>query len=83
MSKALENALSQVNEERRGFLKKLLIGSAAVAILPLMTSSVMAQDGGDAGKGDGKDGKKGGKKGKKGDGKGDDGKGKGDAPAGN
>jgi hypothetical protein len=75
MSKALENALNQVNEERRGFLKTLLIGSAAVAILPLMTSSVMAQDG-DPGKGDGKDGKKGGKKGKKGDGKG-----KGDAPA--
>jgi hypothetical protein len=77
MSKELENALNQVNEGRRGFLKKMLIGSAAVAVLPLMTSSVMAQDGGDAGKGDGKDGKgKKGKKGKKGDGKGD-------APAGN
>ena len=53
VAKALENALTQVNEERRGFLKKLLIGSAAVAILPLMTSSLVAQDGGDDGKGKG------------------------------
>ena len=87
-TKALENALTQVNEERRGFLKKLLIGSAAVAVLPLMTSSLVAQDGegkGDDGKGEGKGkGKgKGGKgKGKgEGDGKGDEGKGKGE-PAG-
>jgi hypothetical protein len=88
-AKALENALSQVNEERRGFLKKLLIGSAAVAVLPLMTSSLVAQDGGqgkgDDGKGDGGDGKGKGKgKGGKGKGKGGDGgdgKGKGDGGA--
>jgi hypothetical protein len=68
MSKALANALSQVNEERRGFLKTMLVGSAAVAVLPMMTSSVMAQDEPK------KDGKKG-KKGKKGDDGGDGGKG--------
>ena len=38
MSKALVNALSQVSEQRRGFLKTMLVGSAAVAILPMMTS---------------------------------------------
>ena len=84
-AKALENALTQVNEERRGFLKKLLIGSAAVAVLPLMTSSLVAQDGegkADDGKGEGKGKGKGkGGKGKGKDGKGDDGKGKGE-PAG-
>jgi hypothetical protein len=73
MSKAMVNALNQVNEGRRGFLATLLVGSTAAAVLPLMTSSLMAQDG-DEGKG------KDGKKGKKG-GKGKDGKGKGDAPA--
>lgn len=83
-AKALENALTQVNEERRSFLKKLLIGSAAVAVLPLVTSSVVAQDGGGQGDGDGKgDGKGKGKgkgKGGKGKGKGGDGGGDG-APA--
>jgi hypothetical protein len=63
MSMAMENALNNVNEARRGFLKTLIIGSAAVAVLPMMSSSVLAQDG-DEGKG------KKGKKGKKGDGKG-------------
>ena len=42
--KSLENALAQVKQDRRGFLKTLLVGSA-VAAVPLMTSEAMAQDG--------------------------------------
>jgi len=60
--KSLENALAQVKQDRRGFLKTLLVGSA-VAAIPLMTSEAMAQDG------DGEEGKKKKKK-KKGDGEG-------------
>jgi len=41
--KSLENALAQVKQDRRGFLKTLLVGSA-VAAVPLMTSEAMAQD---------------------------------------
>jgi hypothetical protein len=87
-AKVLENALTKVNEERRGFLKKLLIGSAAAAILPLMTSSVVAQDDGPQGDGpqddgDGQTGKGTGKgKGRKGKGKGGKGKGKGNGDGG-
>jgi len=47
--KSLENALAQVKQDRRGFLKTLLVGSA-VAAVPLMTSEAMAQDGGEEGK---------------------------------
>ena len=73
----IEDALSHVDESRRGFLKGLLLGSAALAALPLMKSNALAQDQGegDEGKGKGKKGK--GKKGK-GEGKGDEGQGKGD-----
>ena len=68
--KSLDNALAHVNHGRRGFLKGLLAGSAALAALPLITSSVVAQEAPpDDGKGKGK--------GKKGKGKGKDG----DAPA--
>jgi hypothetical protein len=76
-TKSIEEALAHVNESRRGFLKGLLVGSAALAALPLMNSNSLAQDqgGGEPGKGKGK-GKKG--KGKKGKGDGaDSGKGKG------
>ena len=47
--KSLENALAQVKQDRRGFLKTLLVGSA-VAAVPLMTSEAMAQEGDDEGK---------------------------------
>jgi hypothetical protein len=73
----IEQALANVDESRRGFLKGLLLGSAALAALPLMKSDALAQDqggGGEEGKGKGKKGKKG-KKG--GEGGGDEGKGKG------
>lgn len=78
----IEQALAHVDESRRGFLKGLLLGSAALAALPLIKSDALAQDqggeGGEEGKGKGK-GKKG-KKGKKGEGGegGDEGKGKGE-----
>lgn len=77
-TKSIDDVLSHVDESRRGFLKGLLLGSAALAALPLMKSDSLAQDqGGDQGEeGKGK-GKKG--KGKKGKGEGgDEGKGKGD-----
>jgi hypothetical protein len=77
--KSIDEALAHVDESRRGFLKGLLLGSAALAALPLMNSNALAQDQGgappDDGKGKGKKGK--GKKGK-GDGGDDSGKGKGD-----
>jgi hypothetical protein len=40
----LDAALAQVSQDRRGFLKTMLIGSA-VAALPLMTSQAMAAEG--------------------------------------
>jgi hypothetical protein len=45
-TKSIENALSQVDGNRRGFLKNLLLGSAAAALiaLPLVTSTAVAQD---------------------------------------
>ena len=46
-TKSIENALSQVDGNRRGFLKNLLLGSAAAALiaLPLVTSTAVAQEG--------------------------------------
>jgi hypothetical protein len=74
-TKSIDEALAHVDESRRGFLKGLLLGSAALAALPLMNSNALAQDQGgtppdDEGKGKGKKGK--------GDGTDDSGKGKGD-----
>jgi hypothetical protein len=72
VEKSVDNAVAHVNKERRGFLKGMLVGSAALAVLPLMKSNALAQDAppsGDDGKGKGKGGK----------GKGGKGKGKGDA----
>jgi hypothetical protein len=48
-SKSLDVALAHVNQDRRGFLKTLLVGSAisAVAAIPLMTSQAMAQKAGE------------------------------------
>jgi len=77
--KSIDDVLAHVDESRRGFLKGLLLGSAALAALPLMNSNSLAQDQGgdqgDAGKGKGKKGKKG--KGDGGEGKGDGGTSKG------
>ena len=42
--------LDQVDSRRRGFLRELLTGGAAVAVLPAMTTVAFAQD---AGKGKG------------------------------
>ncbi len=55
----LDKILAQVSQDRRGFLKTLLVGSAVVAV-PVMTSQAMAQEGGD-----GEEGKKKKKKKKK------------------
>jgi hypothetical protein len=46
--KSLDVALSHINQDRRGFLKTLLVGSAvsAVAAIPLMTTESMAADDG-------------------------------------
>ena len=42
--KSLQAALDLVKQDRRGFLKTMLVGSAAAA-LPLMTSQAMAAEG--------------------------------------
>jgi hypothetical protein len=42
---SVEKALAQVDNHRRGFLKNLLLGSAALAALPLLTSTAVAQEG--------------------------------------
>jgi hypothetical protein len=49
--KSLDNALAHVQQDRRGFLRTLLVGSA-VAAIPAMTSQAVAAEGegGDEGK---------------------------------
>jgi hypothetical protein len=76
LNNAVNSALANVDNNRRGFLKTLLLGSAAIAALPLLKSNAMAaampQDDGkgtDGGKGKGKGKGKGTDTGK-GDGKG-------------
>lgn len=44
--KSLDNALAHVQQDRRGFLKTLIVGSA-VAAIPGMTSQAMAAEGDD------------------------------------
>jgi hypothetical protein len=39
----LDKILAHVSQDRRGFLKTLLVGSAVVAV-PVMTSQAMAQE---------------------------------------
>lgn len=41
---AVENALANLDEDRRGFLKTILLGSAAVAAMPVITSVMLGQD---------------------------------------
>lgn len=41
--KSLETVLAQVAQDRRGFLKTLLVGSA-VAAVPVMTTEALAQE---------------------------------------
>jgi len=53
--KSLDNALAQVQQDRRGFLRTLLVGSA-VAAIPAMTSQAVAAEG--EGEGEGKKKKK-------------------------
>jgi hypothetical protein len=66
-AKSVDDALAHVSHGRRGFLKGLLLGSAALAALPLLKSEALAQEGGAPPSDDAKakKGKKG--KGKKGD----------------
>jgi len=70
LPQSVDLALQQVDENRRGFLGKLLAGGAAAAAIPAMSSVVLAQDGIGQGKGKGGGGK----------GKGGGGKGKGGRP---
>ncbi|HEY4265276.1 MAG TPA: twin-arginine translocation signal domain-containing protein [Micropepsaceae bacterium] len=42
--KSLDTALAHVQQDRRGFLKTLIVGSA-VAAIPVMTSQAMAAEG--------------------------------------
>ena len=51
--KSLDNARAQVSQDRRGFLRTLLVGSA-VAAIPAMTSQAVAAEG----EGGGEEGKK-------------------------
>ena len=44
MAKSLESVLSNVAQDRRGFLKTLFVGTA-VAAAPVLTSQVMAAEG--------------------------------------
>jgi hypothetical protein len=53
MAKALEDILAHVSQDRRGFLKTLLVGSA-VAAVPVVVSQAVAAEG----DGDGKKKKK-------------------------
>ena len=79
---ALDKALEQVSGNRRGFLKRVLGGAAALGAVPLITSEAAAQETEGGGKGKGKGGGKGKGRGKgkgKGGGKGK-GKGKGANP---
>ena len=48
--KSLDEALAHFQQDRRGFLKTLIVGSAVVAI-PVMTSQAMAAEGDDGDEG--------------------------------
>ena len=41
--KSLDNALANVQQDRRGFLRTMLVGSA-VAAIPAMTTQAVAED---------------------------------------
>ena len=49
MAKTLEDILANVSQDRRGFLKTLLVGSA-VAAVPVVVSQAVAAEGDDDGK---------------------------------
>lgn len=55
-SESVDSALQHVDESRRGFLGKLLAGTAAAAAIPAMSSVALGDDRPDRGKGKG-DGK--------------------------
>ena len=46
-NKVLDQIFENVDGDRRGFLKRLLGGSAALAVIPLMTSEAAAQEEGE------------------------------------
>jgi hypothetical protein len=50
MAKSLESVLAHVSQDRRGFLKTLLVGSA-VASVPLIASQAVAAEGEGGGEG--------------------------------
>jgi len=54
MAKSLESLLAHVSQDRRGFLKTLLVGSAVAAVPMITTQAVAAEGEGE----EGKDGKK-------------------------
>lgn len=62
-NESIENALANVDRKRRAFLRKILIGSAAAAALPLMSSTSFAAEPNQR-RGKGKGGQNGGGKGK-------------------
>jgi hypothetical protein len=66
---AFETALAQVREERRSFLRNLLVGSAFISSLPIVDTQALAGQAGEnakgVGKGKGKENKKGNNKKKK------------------
>jgi hypothetical protein len=53
MAKSLESVLAHVSQDRRGFLKTMLIGSAVAAVPMIATQAVAAE-----GEGEGKKKKK-------------------------
>jgi hypothetical protein len=53
MAKSLESVLAHVSQDRRGFLKTLLVGSAVAAVPMIATQAVAAE-----GEGEGKKKKK-------------------------
>ena len=50
MAKSLESVLAHVSQDRRGFLKTVLVGSAVAAIPMIATQAVAAEGEGEEGK---------------------------------
>ena len=50
MAKALEDILAHVSQDRRGFLKTLLVGSAVAAVPMAVSQAVAAEGEGEEGK---------------------------------
>lgn len=50
MAKTLEDILAHVSQDRRGFLKTLLVGSAVAAVPAVVSQAVAAEGEGEEGK---------------------------------